>query len=54
MTKIKEIKLALAEDTMVRAIAPAMEKRHAARRAKDKKRRINEGLAKRGIPLRVV
>ena len=48
MNAILEKKAALAEDTILRAIAPAMKKRQAARRKADRKRRINETLARAG------
>ena len=50
MNAILEKKAALAEDTILRAIAPAMKKRQAA----DRKRRINEALARAGVPLRLL
>lgn len=47
-------KAALAEDTMIRAIAPAMKKRHAEQARKGRKARTNAALARLGIPLRVL
>lgn len=54
MTIVQQKKVDLAEDTMIKAIAPAMKKRHEERRKRDHKARINRALAKSGIPLRVV
>ena len=54
MNALLERKAALAEDTMIRAIAPSMKKRHAERDKKDRKVRTNAALARLGIPLRIV
>lgn len=54
MKRVNEIKLALAEDTILRAIAPAMKKRQAVRRKADRKRRVNEALARAGVQLRIL
>ncbi len=54
MKRVNEIKLALAEDTILRAIAPAMKQRQAVRRKTDRKRRVNEALARAGVPLRIL
>lgn len=47
-------KAALAEDTMIRAIAPVMRKRAEAHRKADRITRVNLALKKAGIPLRLV
>lgn len=54
MNAIQIKKAALAEDTMIRAIAPVMKKRHAEQAKKDRKARTNAVLARLGIPLRVL
>jgi hypothetical protein len=54
MNALLERKAALAEDTMIRVIAPAMKKRHAERHKKDRKARTNAALSRLGIPLRIV
>ena len=54
MKRVNEIKLALAEDTILRAIAPAMKKRQAVRRKADRKRRVNVALARAGVQLRIL
>lgn len=54
MNAILEKKAALAEDTILRAIAPAMRKRTEDRRKADRIIRVNLALKKVGIPLRVV
>lgn len=54
MNALLEKKAALAEDTMIRAIAPAMRKRAEDRRKADRITRVNLALKKAGIPLRVV
>lgn len=54
MNALLERKAALAEDTMVRAIAPVMKKRAETRRKADRIARINAALQKAGIPLRVI
>ena len=54
MNALIERKAALAEDTMIRAIAPVMRKRAAAHRKADRITRVNLALKKAGIPLRVV
>lgn len=54
MNALLERKAALAEDTMIRAIAPIMKKRAETRRKADRIARINAALQKAGIPLRVV
>lgn len=54
MNALLERKAALAEDTMVRAIAPVMKKRHAERGKKDRKTRTNAVLSRLGVPLRIV
>ena len=54
MKRVNEIKLALAEDTILRAIAPAMKKRQAVRRKADRKRRVHEALARAGVQLRIL
>ena len=54
MNALLERKAALAEDTMIRAIAPVMRKRAQERRKADRKLRVNDALRKAGIPLRVV
>ena len=54
MNAIQIKKAALAEDTMIRAIAPAMRKRAEDRRKVDRITRVNLALKKAGIPLRVV
>ena len=54
MNALLERKAALAEDTMIRAIAPVMRKRAQERRKADRKIRVNDALRKAGIPLRVV
>ena len=54
MKRVNEIKMALAEDTILRAIAPAMKQRQAVRRKADRKRRVNEALARAGVPLRLL
>lgn len=54
MNALLEKKAALAEDTMIRAIAPAMRKRAEDRRKADRITRVNMTLKKAGIPLRVV
>lgn len=54
MNALLERKAALAEDTMLRAIAPVMRKRAKERRKADRKLRVNDALRKAGIPLRVV
>lgn len=54
MNALLERKAALAEDTMIRVIAPAMKKRHAERDKKDRKARTNAALSRLGIPLRIV
>ena len=54
MNAILKKKAALAEDTILRAIAPAMKKRQEVRRKADRKRRINETLARAGVPLRIL
>ena len=54
MNALLERKAALAEDTMVRAIAPVMKKRAEAHRKSDRITRVNLALKKAGIPLRVV
>ena len=54
MNAIQIKKAALAEDTMIRAIAPAMKKRHAEQTKKGRIARTNAALARLGIPLRVL
>ena len=54
MKRVNEIKLALAEDTILRAIAPAMKKRQAVRRKAARKRRVTEALARAGVQLRIL
>ena len=54
MNALLEKKAALAEDTMIRAIAPAMRKRHQEKAKKSPKVRTNAALARLGIPLRVL
>lgn len=54
MNALLERKAALAEDTMIRAIAPVMRKRAEDRRKADRIVRVNLALKKVGIPLRVV
>lgn len=54
MNALLERKAALAEDTMIRAIAPVMKKRAETRRKTDRVARINTALQKSGIPLRVI
>lgn len=54
MNAVQAKKLALAEDTMIRAIAPAMRKRAESHRKADRITRVNLALKKAGIPLRVV
>lgn len=54
MNALLERKAALAEDTMLRAIAPVMRKRAESRRKADRIYRVNQALKKAGIPLRVV
>lgn len=54
MNAIQIKKAALAEDTMIRAIAPAMKKRHAEQAKKGRTARTNAALARLGIPLRVL
>lgn len=54
MNALLERKAALAEDTMLRAIAPVMRKRAQERRKADRIIRVNLALKKVGIPLRVV
>jgi hypothetical protein len=54
MNALLERKAALAEDTMIKAIAPVMRKRAEMRRKADRIARINASLQKAGIPLRVV
>lgn len=54
MNAVQEKKAALAQDTILRAIAPAMKKRQEVRRKADRKRRINETLARAGVPLRIL
>lgn len=54
MNAVQAKKLALTEDTMLRAIAPVMRKRAQERRKSDRKLRVNGALRKAGIPLRVV
>lgn len=54
MNAVQAKKLALTEDTMIRAIAPAMRKRAEDRRKADRITRVNLALKKAGIPLRVV
>lgn len=54
MNAVQAKKLALAEDTMIRAIAPVMRKRAEDRRKADQIIRVNLALKKVGIPLRVV
>ena len=54
MNAVQAKKLALTEDTMLRAIAPVMRKRAQERRKADRKFRVNDALRKAGIPLRVV
>lgn len=54
MNAVQAKKLALTEDTMLRAIAPAMKRRHAEQVKKDRKARTNAALSRLGIPLRVV
>lgn len=54
MNAVQAKKLALTEDTMLRAIAPAMKKRHAEQAKKDRKVRTNAALSRLGIPLRIV
>lgn len=54
MNAVQAKKLALTEDTMLRAIAPVMRKRVESRRKADRIYRINQALKKAGIPLRVV
>nr|DAS40697.1 MAG TPA: hypothetical protein [Caudoviricetes sp.] len=54
MNAVQAKKLALAEDTMIRAIAPVMKKRAETRRKADRIARINAALQKAGIPLRVI
>ena len=54
MNAIQIKKAALAEDTMIRAIAPAMKKRHAEQAKKGRKARTNAVLARLDIPLRVL
>ena len=50
MNAIQIKKAALAEDTMIRAIAPAMKKRHAEQAKKGRIARTNAALARLGIP----
>ena len=54
MNALLERKAALAEDTMIRAIAPVMRKRHQEKAKKSPKARTNAALARLGIPLRVL
>lgn len=54
MNAVQEKKAALAQDTILRAIAPAMKKRQAACRKADRKHRVNEALARAGVPLRLL
>lgn len=54
MNAVQAKKLALTEDTMIRAIAPAMKKRHAEQAKKSPKVRTNAALSRLGIPLRIV
>lgn len=54
MNALLERKAALAEDTMIRAIAPVMKKRAETRRKADRVARINTALRRAGIPLRVM
>lgn len=54
MNAVQAKKLALTEDTMIRAIAPAMRKRHAEQAKKGRIARTNAALARLGIPLRVL
>lgn len=54
MNAIQTKKAALAEDTMLKAIAPVMRKRAEERRKADRIVRVNLALKKVGIPLRVV
>ena len=54
MNAVQAKKLALTEDTMLRAIAPVMRKRAQERRKADRIIRVNLALKKAGIPLRVV
>jgi hypothetical protein len=54
MNAIQIKKAALAEDTMIRAIAPAMKKRQAEQAKKSPTARTNAALARLGIPLRVL
>lgn len=54
MNAVQEKKAALAQDTILRAIAPAMKQRQAVRRKTDRKRRVNEALARAGVPLRIL
>lgn len=54
MNALLERKAALAEDTMIRAIAPVMRKRTEDRRKADRIIRVNLALKKAGISLRVV
>ncbi len=54
MNAVQAKKLALTEDTMLRAIAPVMRKRAEDRRKADRITRVNLALKKAGIPLRVV
>lgn len=54
MNAIQTKKAALAEDTMLKAIAPVMLKRHQEKAKKSPKARTNAALARLGIPLRVL
>ena len=54
MNALLKKKAALAEDTMLRAIAPAMRKRAEDRRKADRIIRVNLALKKLAIPVRVV
>ncbi len=54
MNAIQSKKSALAEDTMIKAIAPVMRKRHQEKAKKSPKARTNAALTRLGIPLRVL
>ena len=54
MNAVQAKKLALTEDTMLKAIAPVMRKRHQDKAKKSPKARTNAALARLGIPLRVL
>ena len=46
--------MCIRDSTILRAIAPAMKQRQAVRRKTDRKRRVNEALARAGVPLRIL